>query len=447
LRGGGRIQVRLINLYSISSFSQQSLEKHRPGPKINCIFEEEVRSLLLYNQLTTFANGASYSTLCSIAFSFNVIESAAKQLQQSDTWKGVKDIAKLGFSNGWIARFLHRQKLTKRVITSKVSVPESMDITNIHKSIEDNEFGEEEVFNADETGIQISLKANSCYLPVNERRAYTEDHDCKLQFTLMVTCSSTGKLMPGFYILKNSCAGTDHSKSTTLKNLKGKINNGEMWSLGNWSRNIEGLDHKRIYLINKVSKTVIVTNPTAWMDKVTLVQYLNLVVQPYLNGKHALIIWDNFAPHCNEMVKSAFKDIGVSIELLPPNTTKELQPLDVTLNGMLKRHIRQRRGMEIIQYMFGWRIKCDKAKEEGKELPPFVIPPSSYHRCILIVEDILNKEFRAPEFMKSMSETFVSCGIRRAQDGKYKEKFQGQVPNINMVEELCEVFADINVDV
>ena len=56
----------------------------------------------------------------------------------------------------------------------------------------------------------------------------------------------------------------------------------------------------------------------------------------------SLLILDNFSVHCTNSTHSKLSSIGTCVEMLPPNFTSKLQPLDFGLNKPFKDRLKNR---------------------------------------------------------------------------------------------------------
>lgn len=92
-------------------------------------------------------------------------------------------------------------------------------------------------------------------------------------------------------------------------------------------------------------------NSTAWNTSKIFLEYINNVIKPFvlaqrlkpeLKGKTAVLIVDNFSGHhLEESVVQGLKKFGLIIKFLRPYTTSLCQPLDLSINYLIKSHMKQ----------------------------------------------------------------------------------------------------------
>ena len=78
--------------------------------------------------------------------------------------------------------------------------------------------------------------------------------------------------------------------------------------------------------------------------------YVEHIIVPYIknvrenvgNDKAALVIMDNFKGQVTESVLKLLDDHNILVVLLPPNTTDQLQPMDISVNKPAKEYLRKR---------------------------------------------------------------------------------------------------------
>ena len=171
---------------------------------------------------------------------------------------------------------------------------------------------------------------------------------------------------PPFIVIRNAVAGADQSFSrlvTALHNQKG------FRSSGGWvhhdvcqeelTLNVKGKPvtstYKRNYLRNAHSHTVITANAKAWMKTVAMVMWMELQLSRWQAGKPKVVVMDTCGPHTVPAAQQAMEEQGVTVHLLPPNTTSELQAMDLVVNAPLKSSIRRACCKEIAAEFKAWR--------------------------------------------------------------------------------------------
>lgn len=86
--------------------------------------------------------------------------------------------------------------------------------------------------------------------------------------------------------------------------------------------------------------------PKHWSTDVTMIRYINDIFIPHVQGAReflhtpndapALIIMDNFKGQVTDSVNKLPEDNNILVCLLPPNTTDQLQPMDISVNKPFK---------------------------------------------------------------------------------------------------------------
>ena len=174
-------------------------------------------------------------------------------------------------------------------------------------------------------------------------------------------------MMPGFFIVKNTVLGPDHTSSTVIKSLhkQAEFSAPCGWTLKWWQRTIttrdksgktSAKDFKRRYLIH-TDGTVITAQSRAWMDTAGVCMWIDVQLSPLqkASGRKWLLVWDNCTCHCTEAVLSVFKEKGILMELLPKNMTDSLQVMDLVVNGPIKSYVRRARAKMLYDYFQEWK--------------------------------------------------------------------------------------------
>ena len=70
--------------------------------------------------------------LVNVSYSYTIINSAAKSVQEKDVWKNVVSVQKIEFSPKWTKGFLNRGGLTRKKITREdKTVPSDREIDSV----------------------------------------------------------------------------------------------------------------------------------------------------------------------------------------------------------------------------------------------------------------------------------------------------------------------------
>ena len=92
--------------------------------------------------------------------------------------------------------------------------------------------------------------------------------------------------------------------------------------------------------------------PNHWANEQTTIHYIQKIVLPYicrkkkemnlLANQHSLCIFDNFKAQLTAEVLELLKSNQVETVFVPPNTTDQLQPLDLSVNKPAKDYLRKK---------------------------------------------------------------------------------------------------------
>ena len=90
-------------------------------------------------------------------------------------------------------------------------------------------------------------------------------------------------------------------------------------------------------------------SPKHWSTELTMVQYVEHIIVPYVekvreshgDDTPALVIMDNFKGQITESFLSLLDGHNIHVCLLPPNTTDRLQPMDISVNKPAKDYLRR----------------------------------------------------------------------------------------------------------
>ena len=126
----------------------------------------------------------------------------------------------------------------------------------------------------------------------------------KNRITATLCCSASGKMLPPFVV------------------FKGKTKRG-------------------IRKVPVPHDVVCTTQVKGWMDEERMLERIQKVWAPYVDGNRALLSLDRFSGHLTDKVKDALDKCGTKMLVIPGGCTSVLQPLDVSINKPFKAYIRQ----------------------------------------------------------------------------------------------------------
>lgn len=82
-----------------------------------------------------------------------------------------------------------------------------------------------------------------------------------------------------------------------------------------------------------------------WITRSIMLDWLKEIVIPYLHGRSGALVLDNYPAHEGCNIQELCDAHSIELIYLPPNCTKDAQPLDVSVMGPFKSH-RQTVAME-----------------------------------------------------------------------------------------------------
>ena len=83
-------------------------------------------------------------------------------------------------------------------------------------------------------------------------------------------------------------------------------------------------------------------NNSAWMDIKSFENWIETIWAPYSKKfLRTVIIMDHFRVHTNPQILQKLSDLNTDVLLVPPGLTFYVQPLDVYVNGPVKRKLRE----------------------------------------------------------------------------------------------------------
>jgi hypothetical protein len=224
-------------------------------------------------------------------------------------------------TNSWASSLLKRMKYVKRKGTKTAKkVPTNLpEISNlfwsrISSTVEKYKIPPELTVNTDETGAK--------YVPVSEWTMEEQGSnqvslcglDDKRQMTVFLSISVQGDILPPQLIYEgktNEC----HPKGVQFP---------DSWDITH--------------------------TDSHWSTETSVLRFIENILVPYFEQKKqslglppeqkSLLIWDVYRPHRTEKVLKKLEENNILVIFTPANCTSELQPLDLVLNAVFKRHQR-----------------------------------------------------------------------------------------------------------
>jgi hypothetical protein len=213
------------------------------------------------------------------------------------------------------------------------------------------------------------------------------------------------------------------------QNLPGNIVN---WRYHVFEMVLAGVSYYRPYLQNTETLDIVTIQHKAWNDEVRQLLHIRkqLGVWRRLNfrpDEKCLMVADNVSFHKTQSVKSAYEEEGWISENFPPNMTDELQPMDLVVNRTFKNVMRQKRSLEIYDYLQEYRNLLNRyytRKGQGEigennPYPMWTPPKSNYKKAVVDVFNCIHNELNNEYFQRSMTKCFVDVGLVRPVD-QYK---------------------------
>lgn len=167
-----------------------------------------------------------------------------------------------------------------------------------------DKYGAHFTLNADETGAEAVQHPSSSWgiqgVPNNVNTAA----DTKLEITTMTTVAADGSRLPLQAIVKGKT-----QRCVTNKHLSAHIH----------------ADHSL----------------SGWQTSHPLARYIDDVIAPYTADQPSALILDEYRAHHTEAVQQAAVNHHIEIIPVPAGQTATLQPIDVGINGIIKKKARQ----------------------------------------------------------------------------------------------------------
>ena len=232
----------------------------------------------------------------------------------------------------------------------------------------------------------------------------------------------------------SSLSKPDQTSHTVLNTLhKEYYREQDGWKIKTWTANLtlpnekkepETKTHTCKYLIHEQTGYIITSQYKAWNDTVRMCMWVDLVLIPAKDKRGGkLLLWmDNCGIHHTDEVEKRMKEGGIKVFYFPPNMTAVIQPLDLVVNGPIKRHVRGWTADRIATAFWEYRARW-KRNEPG--LGKFKPPKHELHSAMARLFDLLfDGELATDAFKNTVRETFVKCGMTPCSEAGEQIQFE-----------------------
>ena len=389
---------------------------------------------------------SGFKILVNTVYDYEIVRSAAREVQGNELWKDDLKIQKLKFSDKWVQAFLKRNHFKRVKITAEFKErPSEADIRSQMKIGQDfyvrNNLGPRDTWNMDETAFTYAIGPTHLFVPHNQRRGQ-QSANVKLRITAIITVNGNGFFAPTFIIIKHSKSSYEKPDQTTMTVLKAlhksvlTVDKG--WKLETWSRfmpiknkktkkydNIE----QKCYYLEHSDGHIVTSQCKAWNDQVRMAMYIDLIVMKAIKRlSPRFLLWmDNCGPHMTKAIEELLveNEIDEMLVYFPKNCTDILQPLDLIVNKVLKSMIRrynaERFVIDFRRFKTKYIEELKKVLGERRKLK-FIPSKPSYQDAILKLIELMDKfndytNVDSLAFATSIQKCFVDVGcVSKARD-------------------------------
>ena len=209
-----------------------------------------------------------------------------------------------------IERFCHRHGFSRqRTTTLKMTRSELEQIRTDFGAAFHHEyvgFGLDSIYNADETAIYYDMAPKTIWAVRGGSAKISNGEKHSYRMTAVLTVRADGVKLPILFIIRGAEDGVIQSSE----------------------------------FATYPSEHFYAMQGRAWMNGSVWKQYLYQVLAPSIENPSVLIV-DNFDSHVSEESYQIIQEeFGSHLAPLPPNATSHCQPLDVSLMGPFKQHLR-----------------------------------------------------------------------------------------------------------
>jgi hypothetical protein len=173
--------------------------------------------------------------------------------------------------------------------------------------------------------------------------------------------------------------------------------------------------------------TIITSQRNAWNDGTRMAMYIDLILIPEARRLNGMALWmDNFSGHGSETVLELMRTHQIDPIFSPANTTHLLQPLDLVVNGPIKRFLRKRRADELYLHFQEFRQKHYEAVATGAGITHFQPSKPQIDVTLNALIFYSNGALTSTSMKASVKASFQSTGCY-STDGiftRYKESME-----------------------
>lgn len=184
------------------------------------------------------------------------------------------------------------------------------------------------IVNSDQTAVHLVPGGNFTYAPRGSDSVPILGADDKRQFTTNLASTASGIVLPPQAIFEGKTPRC-HPQDPLIKARA------------------------------KASGCHITQSPNHWSNTVTMCEYADNIIGPYLNNRKGVWLLDCFAAHRSKEFRDhmAAKHANIIILYIPANCTSVLQPADIFQNRPMKHHIKTSFQYYLVQEVSHGRMK------------------------------------------------------------------------------------------
>jgi hypothetical protein len=259
----------------------------------------------LFNELSDYVNDSLTENVPLNTFS--LIEKIT-ELDPSTTSKSYKNLQSMVYD------FMEKSNLTFK--TCQTTLFEDKDLkdvignfmTKFNETVSKFNYENSEIYNLDETGLPFEIAPQKIITIKGAKKA------------IIKSKGQTKQKVTGLFLIR-----ADGVKCKPLIVFKGS-------SKGRIAKEVKGFNNEHITCC---------AQSNAWCDLQVLEIWIQEVLKKSFPNQRKLIIMDNFAVHTENVNLIEYDKDLIKVLFLPPNTTRLLQPLDISVNNLVKKNLRQ----------------------------------------------------------------------------------------------------------